>query len=391
MDWSEATLRGLAREAWQELGNHDSATGTLALRAKAAGCEISIPEAGRYINEARERTTVESFGAAASALVWRTLADIDDVSPGPLLLDMLESDAPNMLYGAGGVGKGSTCAWIIAELDKLGMRTLVYDAEGHPREWRRRTAGLGVSPERVVYVEPSDLPPALLGKPLEYVVPHLGEIAHRAECGNMVVDSVLAAANLSVEGLRADAGAPYRYAAKLAEIDITSISIAHTTKGAPDGDPYGSVSWTNAMRLTWLGTRAEGDDHRVRWTPRKRNERGHIRSVLLSFHYDETDQLCGVRREDDEQVTRDWLTTALMEGPRTVEDLAEDMVDMDGSGQPHATALGRAKDRIRQTLGRMRSAGQVHKVGGRGTPWALGCPPRVSRNGSRDGARAEAQ
>jgi hypothetical protein len=41
------------------------------------------------------------------------------------------------------------------------------------------------------------------------------------------------------------------------------------------------------MRLTWIGTRAEGDGHRVRWRPRKRNERGHIAGVLLTVGYRE--------------------------------------------------------------------------------------------------------
>lgn len=166
------------------------------------------------------------------------------------------------------------------------------------------------------------------------------------------------------------------------ELGIPSISLGHTPKNSPEGDPYGSVSWVNAMRLTWLGTRAEGQGHRVRWAPRKRNERGHIAAILLSFEYDERGRLCGVRREDDESSTRAWVTDALASGPRTVDALAEEMAETEDG--PHAAAVARAKDRIRQTLGRMRHADLVHKTGGRGEPWALG--GKVSRNGKSDDA-----
>jgi hypothetical protein len=317
----------------------------------------------------------------APPLTWRTLADIDDSPPGPLLFDMFEPDGPNLIYGAGGVGKGSTCAWVIQQCYEAGMRPLIYDAESHPREWRRRTAGLGVPPEAVVYLEPHELPRRYAGKPLNEVVPHLGAIATEAGCDILLVDSILAAANLSEEGLKSNAAAPYLYVAALNELGIPSISIGHTPKHASEGDPYGSVSWVNAMRLTWLGTQAEGDGHRVRWTPKKRNERGHIASVLLTFHYAEDGRLCGVTREDDETTTRRWIEDALADGPRTVEDLADELAELEDG----PTAAARAKDRLRQALGRLRRAGRVHKTGKRGAPWALGADPKVSRNGRRDG------
>lgn len=314
---------------------------------------------------------------------WRTLADIDDAPLCELLFEMLEPDGPTLLYGAGGVGKGMTCAWLIRECVRARIKPMIYDAECHPREWRRRITGLGVQPEDVVYVQPSDLPPALLGKPLPFVVPHLGKIATAADRGILFLDSILAAANLSEDGLRADARAPYQYVGALGELTIPSVSLGHTPKLSTTGDPYGSVSWVNAMRLTWLGTHAEGDGHRVRWTPRKRNERGHIPAVLLSFMYDDFGRLRDVRREDDERVTRAWLTDALIGGPRSVEDLAEELI-ADSDVTNYGDALAKAKERIRQTLNRMRRAGLASKAAGKGSPWALGGPPKVSRIARRD-------
>jgi DNA-binding transcriptional ArsR family regulator len=137
----------------------------------------------------------------------------------------------------------------------------------------------------------------------------------------------------------------------------------------------------NAFRLTWLASRAAGDGHRVRWTPRKRNERGPIPAVLLAFDYDERSRLCGVRQEDDEATTRHWLFDALANGPRTVEDLAEELADDDETA-PHDAALAKAKDRVRQALNRMKHAGLVHKIGRRNGTWAIG--DGVSRNGRGD-------
>lgn len=340
--------------------------------------------------KAREAAAEPAQGVDVPPLSWRTLADIDDAPPGNLLFGMIEPDGPTLLYGAGGVGKGTTAAWLIAECLAVGIRPMVYDAENHPREWRRRTAGLGVGPEQVVYVQPHELPTHLLGRPLHEVVPHLGDVARAAGCGILIIDSIMAGANLSEEGLKSDARAPYRYVAALAELGIPSVSLGHTTKNSPDGDPYGSVSWINAMRLTWLGTRAEGDSdgHRVRWQPRKRNERGHIASVRLSFEYDEANQLCGATRQDDELVVRAWLTDALARGPLTVQELAESMADMNDDG-PTDAAEARAKETIRRTLSRMRHAGLVHKTGGRLSPWALGVSRNVSRNGGRDRQEAD--
>src|SRR5688500_9051230 len=67
-------------------------------------------------------------------LIYRTLADIDDAPAGELILGMYE-DGPNLAYSAPGVGKGSTMCWVIVELQKLGMKVCIYDAERRPREW----------------------------------------------------------------------------------------------------------------------------------------------------------------------------------------------------------------------------------------------------------------
>ena len=58
---------------------------------------------------------------------YRTLADIDDTPPAELQLGMFEPDGPNMIYGPGGVGKGSTAAYLVGEFIKHGLRPMIYE------------------------------------------------------------------------------------------------------------------------------------------------------------------------------------------------------------------------------------------------------------------------
>jgi hypothetical protein len=305
------------------------------------------------------------------ALSWRTGADIERTPLGELIIGMIEPDGPVHLYAPGGTGKGMTLAWMVRELHGMGIRPLIYDAENRPGEWARRLDGLCVPADWWVYVQPHEMPAHLLGKPLPDVVPHLGDVAGAAGCRILVVDSIMAAANLSEEGLKGDAAAPYKYTAALAQTGLLSISVGHTTKGNPNGDPYGSVAWVNAFRLTWHGARAEGDQHAIRWTPRKRNERGHIRGILLKFEYDAENRPCAVEQADDDTATRQWLIDALMQGPQTVEDLVERLAEEGTDGLSEA-AVQKGKERLRQALYRMKTGGLAHKAKGRGAPWSLG-------------------
>jgi len=306
---------------------------------------------------------------------WRTLADISDDPPGPLLLGMLEPDGPNLLYALGGTGKGSTGAWMIGELLAHGMRPTVYDAENRPREWARRTSGLGIDRSQVIYLQPRDLPVALRGKPLWEVAPHIGSVMDAAASDILIVDSIMPAVGVGEERLRSDAQVPYLYVAALDAIERPSLSFGHPPKGQPEGEPFGSVAWVNAMRLTWNGNRAEGDGHVVRWRPRKKNERGHIPGVLLTFRYGLDGRLCSVERADDEESSRDAILAALAAGPMTVADMSDDVVD--GMDSPPGGEVERVKERLGRQLRRMAHEGWVERIGGagRGAKWQLRVRP----------------
>lgn len=300
----------------------------------------------------------------------RTLADVSDDPPGPLTFGMLE-DGPTLAYAAPGIGKGMTGSWMAVEAQRLGMLPVVYDAERRPREWARRVSGLGGDRSRVVYIEPTDLPTSQRGRPLWDAAPSIGAIIKNAGGDLLMVDSIMPATGVGEDRLRSDAQVPFLWVAALDALGIPSLSFGHPPKGSPEGDPFGSFAWLAAMRLTWLGTKAEGNGHRIRWRPRKRNERGHIPGVLLTVDYGDDGRPCGVTRADDEESTRDWLLAALVSGPRGVADLAEDML-AETDNAP-AGEVDRIKERIGRALQRMRHEGWVDKLGklGRGSQWAL--------------------
>lgn len=318
-----------------------------------------------------EVQAIYGYDPLTAATHWRTLADVPDDPPRPLLFGMLEPDGPTLAYAAPGVGKGTSGAWLVCEALRAGMLPVIYDAERRPREWARRVAGLGGDRSRVVYIEPVDLGPELAGRPFWETAPAVRQIITAAGADLFVLDSLLPASGVGEERLRSDAQSPFLFVAALDSLRVPSLSFGHPPKGQPEGDPFGSMAWLAAYRLTWLGTKAEGEGHRVRWRPRKRNERGHIAGVLLTISYGEDGRPCAVTREDDEESTRDWILGALAHGPRAVADLADDLVgELD---DPAAGDLDRAKERLNKALRRMAREGWVSKEGttGRGVRWSL--------------------
>jgi hypothetical protein len=160
---------------------------------------------------------------------------------------------------------------------------------------------------------------------------------------------------------------------------VPSLSFGHPPKGQPEGEPFGSFAWVAAFRLTWLGTHAEGSGHVTRWRARKANERGHMPGIRLTMQYGEDERPCNAIVTNDTENTRDWLLAELAYGPRTVADLAEQMLaTMD---EPPAGELHRIKERLGQALLRMSRPedGSVTKEGktGPAVRWRLERPIRL--------------
>lgn len=321
-----------------------------------------------------ERELRRGPSPAGPAPAWRTLDEVPDAPPPPLLLGWLE-DAATLAYAAPGVGKGTTGAWAVCEALGAGMRPAVFDAERRPREWSRRVSGLGGDRSRVVYLEPADLGPGLAGRPFWEQAGAVDRVLHAAGADLLILDSLLPASGVGEDRLRSDAQAPFLFVSALEGIGLPSLSFGHPPKGQPEGDPFGSMAWLAAFRLTWLGTAAEGDGHRIRWRPRKRNERGRIPGFLLTVSYGDDGRPCAVERADDDETTRDWILAGLAAGPRAMADLADEMLaEMD---EPPAGEAERVRERLGRALRRMAAEGWVEKMGTRGPSvrWALRVRP----------------
>ncbi len=347
--------------------------------ANGGGWEyLTADEQVAMLRDAAEGRRLREFGARLgdkpddpAVPTWRTLADIPDEAPGPLLFGILEPQGPTLAYGAPGVGKGTTGAWLVVAAQRAGMRPVIFDAERRPREWSRRVSGLGGDRSGVVYLEPAELGPKLAGRPFWDQAEAVGRIVRAAGGDLFLLDSLLPASGIGEDRLRSDAQSPFLFVGALDALGVPSLSFGHPPKGQPEGEPFGSMAWLAAFRLTWLGTRAEGDGHRIRWRPRKRNERGHLPGVLLSIAYGDDGRPCAVERADDEESTRDWILGALVGGSRSVAELVELMLDE--TDDPPAGEAERVRERVGRQLRRMAPEGWVEKQGskGPGVRWAL--------------------
>jgi hypothetical protein len=189
-----------------------------------------------------EPGAVKPSGPYPSGLVPVRLDSILDTAPPPLLLDRLDPEGHTVLFGAGGIGKGTlTSSWIVG-LVTAGHRVLVLDYERHAGEWRRRIGALGdpETLEHVYHLEPT----GALWQHAEAV---------RAVCDGLnisvvVVDSiVVACAGRDVM----DPGTAGLYTQAVASLDRPVLSLGHNTKAGDTRYPFGSVFWHNLARLTW--------------------------------------------------------------------------------------------------------------------------------------------
>ena len=72
----------------------------------------------------------------------RLLSELPTDPPPPLLVERLDPLGHTILYGTGGVGKGTVATAWSAGLVTAGHRVLILDYENHPEEWARRYRGI---------------------------------------------------------------------------------------------------------------------------------------------------------------------------------------------------------------------------------------------------------
>ena len=197
----------------------------------------------------------------------------------PMLIERLDPLGHTILYGTGGVGKGSVACWWIVQLIRDGHRVLVLDYEGHPEEWSRRIGSLdpGVHISGLVrHLTPS--------APIRRAAAEIAWTCDTHELDYIVVDSAVMA--VGADPLKPEAAA--EYAAALLAIGHPALTLAHVTKTDDSRYPFGSIFWHNLARMTWSLT---GDDGETLLRHRKHNNYQGLGTFSLAITWSEDGRL----------------------------------------------------------------------------------------------------
>lgn len=211
----------------------------------------------------------------------RTLISFSTDPPPPMLIERLDPSGHTILFGAGGVGKGTYTAWLAVCLVRAGHKPLILDYEHHPEEWARRVYGLDADALPVVnYAAP--LSAAWEGKrgALWDAADELRTLCIDESITTVIVDSLaIACAGADVS----DPGTPALYAAGLELLERPVLSLAHVNRAHDMTYPFGSAFWHNLARMSWS---LEEDGPRSILTPRKANNYVRTGKVAIEVTWD---------------------------------------------------------------------------------------------------------
>lgn len=224
------------------------------------------------------RRLVELAQSLPSPLV--TLDGFSTAAPPPLLVGRLDPLSHTILYGTGGVGKGTYTSHLLVELVKQNHRPLILDYEHHPEEWARRVFGLdsGALPA-IRYAAP--LSAHWQGKrgALWEAASELRSLCIDEGITVLVIDSLtIACAGNDVS----DPGTPALYAAGLELIERPVLSLAHINRSHDMTYPFGSAFWHNLARVTWS---LEEDGAASILSPRKANNYVRSGKIAVEIHW----------------------------------------------------------------------------------------------------------
>jgi len=180
----------------------------------------------------------------------------------------LVEGVPNLLFGKGGTGKSYFCLRLAISvvsgrsfLDLTPNQTgkvLYLDFEDTGSEAHDRLLRLcgAFNPdweaikERIRYFR-------AVGRPLKDLVPILKHRIQQDDVKLLIVDS----ANAACGGRPEEAEIASLYFNSLAQLEITSLTIAHETKAENHAYPFGSVVWWNMPRNIWNAQSKNGESY----------------------------------------------------------------------------------------------------------------------------------
>jgi len=294
----------------------------------------------------------------------RTAADLPFGPPPPQLVgEFLTPEGPTVLYGPGGVGKGTTACYLAIQLVRSGHVVMILDYEGHEREWGSRLRGLGASEEelaKIHYRAPFGPDWTARSGALADVADAVREDAASLDVTYLVVDSYTVATS-SGDALGGQ-DAAREYASALTRIGLPSLTIAHVTGNAqkwPDR-PFGSVFVHNFARETWaveaINKADDTDDHiahsvgtgphtvELEFRNRKSNGRASAAPQFITFEFYEDASICVKEGRLAAPSIADRVSDALSE-PMTLKQIAAAIKEDTGESYREDTLLTTLKRR----------------------------------------------
>ncbi len=251
----------------------------------------------------------------------RKLTDIPTTAPAPLLVGRLHPTAHTILFGEGGVGKGTLASWWTVQLVRQGHTVLILDYEDHPEEWSPRVYGLGGEEIRdhVYHVSPLSEQWTGTKGAIWTGQEDIKRLADRIGATYLIVDSIVAA----VGGADAGSGnteSPSKYAAALTHIGRPCLSLAHVPRSGELKYPFGSIFWHSFARFTWSLKWSENHKNTI-LEPRKHNNypRPGATTITVTFR---NDIPMDVHEEARSTVITDMIWETLTE-PMTLRKLTE--------------------------------------------------------------------
>jgi hypothetical protein len=189
----------------------------------------------------------------------QVMADIRPEDTKYLLYPYVEENAPNIIFGRGGVGKtylalrmalsiAGGVPFLSEDCDKK-LNMLFVDYESTPSNFAHRIntliAGLPFNvpddiKERFVYFNPR-------GLSLHDLVRKIKKVMVKRNIGFIVIDS----AALACGGQPEEAQTAIRYFNAMAKLGTTTLTIAHETKAENNQYAFGSIFFTNSARNIW--------------------------------------------------------------------------------------------------------------------------------------------
>jgi hypothetical protein len=191
----------------------------------------------------------------------RSLRDINHDAPPPLLIGKLTERGHTILYGEGGVGKGTLASNWITELIKDGHHILILDYENHPEEWASRIFGFGgdAPSDHITYVSPASQAWTQPHGAIWQQAENIRLLADAVQATYIVIDSIVVACGGTDVG-SGSTEAPAKYHDALTQIGRPALSLGHVTRDTNLKYPFGSVYWHNLARFTWSLSWAPGHE-----------------------------------------------------------------------------------------------------------------------------------